>query len=362
MIRGMAATLAALTLAFGVTTASANDYYKGKTITVISPVPGGSGLDRLTRAFLKHWPKHIQGNPKVIVKNMPGAGGAKGLNFLQERARPDGLTLFLGPWSAPGIIAGDPALRYVPEKLVLIGAGGLDRVSLMRTDVVPGIKKSSDIMKVKSFNVGGRRADRMLDFLGNLSMEMIGANYRFIGGYRGMAKIRPAFMSNEVQACNSGSIGYFIFFKDTMLKDGSAIALWSHPNFDDNGNPTKARSFPGVPSFEAVYKEVHGKMPSGPLWKTYKWYSRALGNSTMTVFAPPGTPKVAAELLRTGYAKAAQDPAYVVPEKKRLGGTGVNFITINEALNILKTYRNVDAEIMATLKTMTKVGQRKKKK
>ncbi|MEC7488346.1 MAG: hypothetical protein VYA17_02030 [Pseudomonadota bacterium] len=362
MIRGIAAALTALTLVCAGTTANARDYFKGKTVTVISPVPGGSGLDRLIRAFAKHWPKHIPGNPKMIIKNMPGAGGAKGLNFLQERARPDGLTLFMGPWSAPGIIAGDPALRYVPEKLVLIGAGGLDRVSLMRTDVAPGIKKSSDIMKVKSFNVGGRRADRMLDFLGNLSMEMIGANYRFIGGYRGMAKIRPAFMSNEVQACNSGSIGYFIFFKDTMLKDGSAIALWSHPNFDDNGNPVKAKSFPGVPSFEEVYREVHGKMPSGSLWKTYKWYSRALGNSTMTVFSAPETPNAVAEILRASHKKTANDPAYVVPETKRLGGTGIRFISLKEALNIQNTYRDVDAEIMATLKTMTKVGQRKSKK
>ena len=100
-----------------------------------------------------------------------GAGGAKALNFLQERARPDGLTLYLGPWAAPGIIAGDPALRYVPEELVMIGAGGLDRVTLMRTDVAPGIRKPADVMKVKSFNVGGRRPDQMLDFLGNLSME-----------------------------------------------------------------------------------------------------------------------------------------------------------------------------------------------
>ena len=355
--RFLAAFAAAILICSG-GAAQAADYYAGKTITVISPVPGGSGLDRLTRAFVRHWPKHIPGKPKVIVKNVPGGGGAKGLNMLQERARPDGLTLFLGPWSAPGIIVGDPALRYVPEELVMIGSGGLDRVTLMRTDVAPGIKKSADVMKVKSFNVGGRRADRMLDFLGNLTMEMIGANYRFIGGYRGMAKIRPAFMSNEVQAANSGSIGYFVFFKDTMLKDGSAIALWSHPNFDKDGNIVKAKSFKGVPSFEEVYREVHGKMPDGPLWKTYKWYSMALSNATMTVFAPPGTPKEATGILRAAYQAAANDPAYVVPETKRLGGTAINFISTEDALKIQKTFRNVDDEILATLKKMNKIGQK----
>ncbi len=37
------------------------DYYTGKTITLISPVPGGSGLDRLTRSFSRHWSKYIPG-------------------------------------------------------------------------------------------------------------------------------------------------------------------------------------------------------------------------------------------------------------------------------------------------------------
>ncbi len=355
--RALAAMAAAILVLTG-SGSGAQDYYSGKTVTVISPVPGGSGLDRLTRAFVQHWPKHIPGNPKMIVKNMSGAGGAKALNFLYDRGRPDGMTLYLGPWSAPGIIAGDPALRYVPEKLVMVGAGGLDRVTLMRTDVAPGIAKPADVMKVESFNVGGRRADRMLDFLGNLSMEMIGAKYRFIGGYRGMAKIRPAFMSNEVQAANSGSIGYYVFFKDTMLKDGSAIALWSHPNFDANGNLIRATSFPGVPSFEEVYREVHGKMPDGPLWKTYKWYSAALGHSTMTVFAPPGTPGNVADILRSSYQATTKDPAYTEPERERLGGTGVTFIDTEAALMIQKTYRNVDDDILATLKSMTKVGQR----
>ena len=358
MIKRLLTATAAVTMISMAGAASAADYFQGKTVTVISPVPGGSGLDRLTRAIVRHWPKHIPGNPKMIVKNMPGAGGAKALNFLYDRARPDGLTLYLGPWSAAGIVAGDPALRYVPEKFVMIGAGGLDRVSLIRTDVAPGIKKSSDVMKVKSFNVGGRRADRMLDFLGNLSMEMIGANYRFVGGYRGMAKIRPAFMSNEVQAANSGSIGYYIFFKDTMLKDGSAIALWSHPGFDGDGNVVKAKSFPGVPSFDEVYREVHGKMPSGPLWKTYQWYSRVLGNSTMTVFGAPGTPVDVAKVLRASHQATTKDPAYVVPETKRLGGTGINFISVDEALQIQKTFRVVDDDILATWKKMTKVGQR----
>ncbi len=77
-----AATLAAAAMAMPVQSA---EFYAGKTVTVISPVPGGSGLDRLTRAFVRHWPQYIPGKPKVIVKNMPGGGFVKALNFTYER-------------------------------------------------------------------------------------------------------------------------------------------------------------------------------------------------------------------------------------------------------------------------------------
>ena len=338
-------------------------YYSGKTITLIVPVPGGSGLDRLARSFAHHWQKHIPGQPKIIAKNMPGAGGAKALNFLYEKARPDGLTLAWGPWNAAGILTGGPGLRYVPEKFELIGSGYAYRVTLMRTDVPPGIKKPADVMKAKTFNVGGRRADRSLDMIGNLAMEMIGANYRFISGYRGMAKINPAFRSNEVQAANSGHIGYHVFFKDTLLKSGEAIALWYHPTFDINGNiePRSEAFPPNVKSFVEVYEEVHGKKPSGPLWEAYKWYSMVPAGMSMTVFAAPGSPKEAVADLRKGHLATTKDRDYLASETKRLG-IPLRFISLGQAQKNFRTYRNVSPQMLEVFKKMAKVGTRRAKK
>ena len=38
-------------------------------------------------------PKHIAGNPNMIVQNMPGAGGLAATNYLYGMAKADGLTL-----------------------------------------------------------------------------------------------------------------------------------------------------------------------------------------------------------------------------------------------------------------------------
>ena len=355
--------IAACVVLAGWTLPANAEYYTGKTITLISPVPGGSGLDRLTRSFARYWPKHIPGQPKMIVKNMPGGGFAKALNFVYEKARPDGLTLVWSPWKAAGILAGEPGIRFVPEKFVLIGSGQAYYVTLMRADVPPGIKKGADVVKAQTFNVGGRSASVVLDVLGNLSMEMIGAKYRFISGYRGMNKINPAFRSNEVQAANSGHIGYHVFFKDTLIKSGEAIALWYHPTFDIDGNiePRSGAFPPNVKSFVEVYEEVHGKKPSGPLWEAYKWYSMVPAGMSMTVFAAPGSSKEAVAVLQKAHLATTKDSAYLDQERKRLG-VPIRFISLEQALNNMRTYKNVSPQAIEVFKKMAKVGTRRAKK
>ena len=59
-------------------------HFKGKTIEVIVPAGAGGGLTRNTRRFTKNWPKHIPGNPTVVVKNITGGGGQKGINFIYK--------------------------------------------------------------------------------------------------------------------------------------------------------------------------------------------------------------------------------------------------------------------------------------
>ena len=336
-------------------------YYDGKTITLLIPVPGGSGLDVIVRTFARNWQNHIPGKPKIVPKNMPGAGGANALNFLYEKARPDGLTIYFGTWSPAGILSGQKGLRYVPEKFSYIGAASDHAMTIIRTDIPPGLKKSADIVKAESFNLGGRRPDTHLDLAGNLALNLIGAKYRYIGGFKGMAKISPAIKRNEVQAGNSGHMGYHIFFKDTLIKEGKALVLWYHPKFDMIGNPKpRTEAFPpNIKSFIQVYEEAYGKKPSGPMWETYKWYLSVAADAALPTFAPPGIPKEALEELRKSYQATAKDPAYLKPFEEHYGA-GLGFLPTEQGLKIVRGYRNVSPEILAVLEKMAKIGRTEK--
>jgi tripartite-type tricarboxylate transporter receptor subunit TctC len=70
--------------------ATAQGFYKGKTIKMIVRSAPGGGYDFYGRLLARHMPKHIPGNPKMIVINMPGAGGIVAANYMAQRAKKNG--------------------------------------------------------------------------------------------------------------------------------------------------------------------------------------------------------------------------------------------------------------------------------
>src|SRR5262249_60808882 len=68
--------------------ASAEDFYAGKTVTIV--VSGGGTYETYGRLFARHLPKHIPGRPAMIVQSMPGGGGIRAASFLYRIAPRDG--------------------------------------------------------------------------------------------------------------------------------------------------------------------------------------------------------------------------------------------------------------------------------
>ena len=73
--------------------ASAQEFYAGKTVTiVVGSAPGGS-YDLYARLIAQHIGKYIPGNPNVIVSNMPGAASNTSLAHLYNVAPRDGTVI-----------------------------------------------------------------------------------------------------------------------------------------------------------------------------------------------------------------------------------------------------------------------------
>src|SRR5882672_7316476 len=69
-------------------------FYKGKTLTLLVNYAVGGNADTEARIYQHYLPRYLPGNPTVIVRNAPGAGGAAAINLLglNIAAQPDGLT------------------------------------------------------------------------------------------------------------------------------------------------------------------------------------------------------------------------------------------------------------------------------
>jgi hypothetical protein len=303
-------------------------FYDGKTITVIVAAGAGGGLTRSCQAFVNFMPKHIAGNPKMIIKNMPGAGGTIGLK------------------------------RYDPGKFQLIGAGDTTYVTLMRSDTPPGIKKPADLLKASGFKVGGRSPVSGLDLFSRMPLAVLGTKYIYVPGYTAQPKMNAAIRAKEIQYLTTGHQGYRAFYENTLLKTGEATALYYHSPLDAQGKPGKVDRYPSnIKQFVNFYKDIYGKMPSGPMWEAYKWMSTYVIWPFLMV-TPEGVPKEAVSELRKAHVATTKDPEY---QKAYLKAYGVmpTWLTGEEGQWLLKNYKNISPEGLEGLKQLTKTKKKK---
>src|SRR5580698_2759005 len=75
----------------------AEDFFKGKTLRFTVVYEPGGTYDLYSRLLITHLPKHIPGNPTIVIQYMPGAGGMVGTLNLYEKAARDGTQLGMLP-------------------------------------------------------------------------------------------------------------------------------------------------------------------------------------------------------------------------------------------------------------------------
>ena len=68
-------------------------FYQGKTIEFVISDAVGGGSDTMGRLVARYIGRYLPGNPTVVIKNQPGAGGLSGANYLYNIAAKDGLAM-----------------------------------------------------------------------------------------------------------------------------------------------------------------------------------------------------------------------------------------------------------------------------
>ena len=183
-------------------------FYKGKRITLLINFAAGGPTDIEGRLFARYLAKHLDGQPNVIVQNMDGAGGVIGTQYLGEVAPKDGT--YVGYLSGTSwIYVSDPERWRVDFKAYeFVAYQPGTTVHFVRTDIPPGIKDPTDIVKAKGLIAGGLSAETSKDLRLRLGLDMLGVPFSTSPAIVRSAPARLALQRGEINIFSESPPSY----------------------------------------------------------------------------------------------------------------------------------------------------------
>jgi tripartite-type tricarboxylate transporter receptor subunit TctC len=200
------------------TLARADDFYKGKTFTIVVGFSPGGGYDLNARGLARHLAAHIPGNPSIIVQNMPGAGSLTSVRYLDVTAPKDGtaMTIF-----NPGLVTQS---IIQPEK-VQLDFRKYGWIGVVTPDFrvcygygPNGVKSWDDMMHRKEFVLGSTARGSGNYINGATLREVFHAPIKQILGFPGSAEQRLAIERDELD----GDCGSYSSIPVDWMRNGSA--------------------------------------------------------------------------------------------------------------------------------------------
>jgi tripartite-type tricarboxylate transporter receptor subunit TctC len=184
--------------------APAQEFYKGKTLTIVVGSSPGGGFDAVARRLAARIGDHIPGNPSVVVQNMPGAGSLTAVRYLDTTAPKDGtvITTF-----NPGLVT-QSIVQPDKVKIDFANFGWIGVVSpefLVCYGFGPdGVSTWGDMMKRKEFVLGATARGAGNYITGAALREIFNAPIKTIIGFPGSSDRRIAIERGELDGdCSS---------------------------------------------------------------------------------------------------------------------------------------------------------------
>jgi tripartite-type tricarboxylate transporter receptor subunit TctC len=282
--------------------AKAEDFYAGKTLTILNSGDAGGGFDTYTRILAKHLGKYIPGNPIIVIKGIPGGGGLRAAQQLYAVAPKDGTTI--GNLRSSNILDSILGIRGTEVSMSeynWLGSMGSD------TDIcsfwhTAGVKTLDDLRQ-KEIVVGASGKGAQNYSFPNAMNQILGTKMKIILGYKGAADRLLALERGELQG-NCGIYASSIASLNMPLIESGKLV----PVVQSGLSPSP--SFPNVPLTQSYATNDRDRKLLTALF--------AQMEIARVFAAPPGLPKDKVAILRNAFAAALADPE-LLAETRQLG-------------------------------------------
>jgi tripartite-type tricarboxylate transporter receptor subunit TctC len=249
--------------------------------------PVGGDIDLLSRLLATGMSKHIPGNPKIIVENKPGAGGALALNYLYNATAADGLTILgMGSTSVLDQVLKTPSVKFDLARFEYVGSAG-PILQLLAGRTNSPIKTIADFGKVDRVAIAGGSPSSISTIVARVLAREY-ANATVTIGYLGESDRYKALLMEEADAALVGA-SYL-----RAERAGLRPLVWVK---------NKVATAADAPNLE--------ELPLSAQTKPFLKVITAPSQFGRTYLAPPATPKEQMLALQKGFESTIKDPEFL---------------------------------------------------
>jgi tripartite-type tricarboxylate transporter receptor subunit TctC len=305
--------------------AQAEVNFSGKRIVWIVSAREGGGSDNFTRSIAKYYTKHLPGNPKIVVRNIPGTGGIPGHNHFMNQAKDDGLMLITLSTSAIfNQVLKNPAVKYDVAKYKTVLCSPLG--AFIYASPQTGVKSSDDVKMLidskKNYRFGGYGPTsaemRML-----VMWHFLGVGIKPLWGLS-RGKVRQAFMRNEVDV-NYDTASSWLKKVKPLVDKGEAVALFTFGVQNDNDEFVRDPTAPNIPHFNEVYQKIYGKPLEGRNMEVWTTLFNLSVMTSKSINLHPSTKQDVYDTYVAASKKIFADPSFKKVRYKEIGNYDVQF-------------------------------------
>ena len=292
------ATVLAAALAFVVGAAASAEptFYQNRTVDLIVSTGAGGALDASARLLARYWPRHIPGNPTIVVQNMPGAGHVRAANYLANEAPRDGSVLgSIEPaFLLAEVLKTSGAIKFNAADFNWLGASTANNSTIYVWRTAP-VRTMKDVIKTPVL-MGATGAGSYTVIYPTIMNAIVGTKFKIVAGYPDTRQINLAMQSGEVQGRAGNNLNSIKAENPDWLPSGK-IRLLAQVGFE------RDPGFPNVPLMLEFGKTTRDRA----LLRLFS-ADIAVGRPYL---APPGVPKDRVALLRRSFDETMKDPAFL---------------------------------------------------
>lgn len=315
------------------------DFYKGKSITIMIGYGAGGSDDLWARLLGRHMNRFMPGSPTVVPQNVPGAGSLVAANQAFKTAPKDGTVMALINRGVPfEPLLGNKSAQFDPRQFNYIGSPDRDTiVAYVRTD--GPVQKLSDLRSKELIVAAtGSGADSLTYPV--ILRDLFHLKLRIVQGYPGSRDMNLAVERGEAHGT---FISYDTALREPGLKDGTRRLLVQGRLTPD----PRIKDVPGLNDLDL-----------SPAERKAAEFFLLRADMGRPFVAPPGVPADRLAALRKAFVDTLKDPATLDDAGRQ--GLNVSLISPDELMKTLEAAYRFDEKTIDMVRTTMQDAEKKK--